>query len=499
MKVPVFILSFLLLAGCNTTQRPQTYDPSEVGEVAGYDIPTERDCRSVPGQAYFVQSKGYRHVSTTNIDIFYDQVSDTEIEKLRTVAEQSYEFVRGMLGLRNAPRVTIVAQEEPKESFPRASTEWCLVILPALNGSIEKVITSVAHEIAHALAGSPYGMNIVMAEGLAVYIAGTMTGAGSSTMRNHQLHTFSFAVNQKYRMNFSLEFLLRNREVFSQEPDYDGAEVKNYAAYIYSGSFVRYLVEKFGWAAVLEVYYNGEFARLGRLEFLGHASLWRQHVGLPAITQPPRERIREFDASLSSYRAIWERPFVPHNFRAEKDRDLCIKAYKERTTADGKLTQAASHAQRELEWRKIPVGNCRIILRSIPSSGNDQTTSPDGVCYDKTAGRAYRRGECFGGDVPLSRLELAVGRIFEEPLPDPFHEFNAVRVSGWESKKLCAFALHNVGNSGWASNRAFQIFVAEALKRRLSPSLCRELAEGQELPPPIQGIKIPALNTAALN
>lgn len=144
--------------------------------------------------------------------------------------------------------------------------------------------TTLVHELTHAIAGRPAGNSLLLAEGLAVHVHGLLSDV------TERMSYSGFDIDQAAKRDFAkpelamdLARLHRGKDIFQNyENRARDANARRRAAYIYAGSFVKFLVDRAGIAKFMDLYRTGDFKRIYGAGLAALQHEWRAKlVALP--------------------------------------------------------------------------------------------------------------------------------------------------------------------------------------------------------------------------
>jgi hypothetical protein len=206
-------------------------------------------------------------IETEAIKVLYTHISDDRAAKLLTDADEGLIEVENYLG--RTPPLPIVIRDvdgnEDSFSVTYATTTNGVrryeIHIPDGRLGPKGRDTTLIHELTHAVAGEPYGDNLLLAEGLAVHVHGVLSpDTESQSYAQFPIHQIAKAVIKKDAEEFSVSSLYQKRSVFRSldKTDLKTTIGRSYA-YVVSGSFVKFLIDRYGVKKFMRVYNNGEF------------------------------------------------------------------------------------------------------------------------------------------------------------------------------------------------------------------------------------------------
>jgi hypothetical protein len=170
-----------------------------------------------------------QHDNQITVSTALQGISENDIKNVQKEARSALAYIQRILGISSSKKANIQIIES---GFCYATGETVSLSVDHVKDSSAPII----HEVTHILAN--HGYNSFFSEGLAVYFQDRFG-------RNYSFPNFSIPLNEilKSHQNqlISLQHLLNDNNIFEQV----GSERRR-IAYIQAGSFISFLVEKYG-------------------------------------------------------------------------------------------------------------------------------------------------------------------------------------------------------------------------------------------------------------
>jgi hypothetical protein len=190
--------------------------------------------------------KALSSARTKHASIWYSCLQNDQLEDFRNRVDDGVENVSSYL--RNAPPPGLQIHLSDRPSLPVAYRDSSVILIPADRLPDR---TAIVHELTHIIAGAGQHPGGILDEGLAVYLQAKFGGPDDRSFptRGRHLHAETARVAARYRRLLPLAMTIEIRRTFDRGP-------ARTLAYLESGSFVQFLIDRRGLDAFMLVYHG---------------------------------------------------------------------------------------------------------------------------------------------------------------------------------------------------------------------------------------------------
>ncbi|MCU7498981.1 MAG: hypothetical protein HF309_06935 [Ignavibacteria bacterium] len=242
------------------------------GDSLGYSTTKSRLIRELSG-----------HASSEHFEIYYDtRIEAKAVKNILLHNEYYFEEISEALKVKPSKKVTTFLfydSEEKKDLFGSANADVAKPWLYQLYINYGNYERTLQHEIVHCISSEfgvtpfkiSYGFNPSLLEGLAVALEDESDG-----------HTVHYMASLAYNNNFKfpIERLFQGLNFFGELSS---------LSYIYSGSFIRFLIDKYGIDKFKEIYKEGDYQEVYRRPLSSLTSEYYAFISLYSPKGSPEE------------------------------------------------------------------------------------------------------------------------------------------------------------------------------------------------------------------
>ncbi|MCU7494261.1 MAG: hypothetical protein HF314_18340 [Ignavibacteria bacterium] len=268
------------------------------------------------------------HVSSQHFEVYYDaKINPRTVKNILLHDEYYLEQVAGSLKVKPSKKVTVFLFYDSKEKkglMGSANADVAKPWLYQIYINFSNFEETLQHEIVHCVSSEfgatpfkiSYGFNPALLEGLAVALED-----------NYDEHTIHYMAALAYNNNFRfpIERLLTGFNFFGELSS---------LSYIYSGSFIKFLIDKYGAEGFKEIYQGGD---------------WQQAYG-----KPPERLISEYYAFISSFKPVGSKDEAFYYFgRKPIFKKVCARFLAEKVEQGFELYNSGQYYKAEALFKKL--------------------------------------------------------------------------------------------------------------------------------------------------
>ena len=199
-------------------------------------------------------------LDSENFRLSYAGISEQQAQDLLARAEKGLSDVTGLLKRRPEDKITIIVGEWDDTRRAYANHRDQTIEIPANRFRGRRADSGLVHEITHIVAGSSFLGSSLLQEGLAVYAHEKFSPA-SEARSGHKIDAHKIVRDrlQPSERISAVGSLIFDNFAFSNQLNSRDARRGRFASYTQAGSFVKYLVGRYGIGKFIRAYYFEPF------------------------------------------------------------------------------------------------------------------------------------------------------------------------------------------------------------------------------------------------